>query len=114
MSFQLCSAAIFAALLAAGPLWAATAYVSNEGSGTVSIIDTTTDKVLSTGSFARKPRGIAISKDGARLYLSDQTANALVVVDTANRQVVATIALGDSPEAIYVSPDGKWLSAAIE
>ncbi len=62
----------------------------------------------------RKPRGIAIDRDGSRLYLSDQTANALVVVDTAKSQVLATIALGDSPEAIYLSPDGKWLSAAIE
>jgi len=100
--------------LLAGPLWAATAYVSNEGSGTVSVIDTATDKITSTGKFAKKPRGIAIHPDGSRLYLSDQTANALVVVDTAKLQVLATVALGDSPEAIYVSPDGKWLSAAIE
>ncbi len=54
MSFRLCGAAIFAALLVSSPLRAATAYVSNEGSGTVSIIDTATDKVTSTGSFAKK------------------------------------------------------------
>ena len=87
MSFRLCGAAIIAAMLVSSHTWAATAYVSNEGSGTVSIIDTATDKVTSIGTFAKKPRGIAIDRDGSRLYLSDQTANALVVVDTAKRQV---------------------------
>src|SRR5690242_725656 len=96
------------------PVFAATAYVPNEGSATISVIDTATDKVTDTLRFGKKPRGIAVSPDGTRLYLSDQTGNALVVVDTAKREAVATIALGDSPEAIYVSADGKWLSAAIE
>ena len=62
---------------------AATAYVPNEGSGTISVIDTTTDQVTGTIRHGKKPRGIAIAKDGKRLYLSDQTGNALVVVDPA-------------------------------
>ena len=55
MSLQLRGAAALAILLAACPLWAATAYVSNEGSGTVSIIDTTTDSVIATPRSARNP-----------------------------------------------------------
>ena len=86
----------------------------NEGSATISVIDTATDKVTATIRLGKKPRGIAISADGSRLYLSDQTGNALVVVDLAKNATLATIPLGDSPEAIYLSPDGKWLSAAIE
>jgi YVTN family beta-propeller protein len=93
---------------------AATAYASNEGSGTVSRIDTATDRVTATITTGGKPRGIALSLDGTKLYLSDQEANALVVVDTAQKKQVAKVPLGDSPEAIYLSPDGKWLSAAIE
>ena len=57
------------------------AYVPNEGSATISVIDTATDKVVSTLRFGKKPRGIAVAPDGKRLYLSDQTGNALVVVD---------------------------------
>src|SRR5512137_423405 len=101
---------LFAAAASAAP----TAYVPNEGSSDISVIDTATDKVTATLKFGQKPRGIAISADGTRLYLSDQTGNALVVVDTGKRAVIATIALGDSPEAIYLSPDGKWIAAAIE
>ena len=64
------------------------AYVSNEGSSSVSIIDTATDKVVSTMKIGQKPRGIAISPDGKRLYISDQTANALRVIDTDKNEVV--------------------------
>ena len=92
----------------------ATAYVPNEGSATISVIDTATDTVTGSLRHGEKPRGIALSADGTRLYLSDQTGKALIVVDVAGNSVAATIPLGDSPEAIYLSPDGKWLSAAIE
>src|SRR5262245_39178631 len=102
------------AFVACGLAEAGTAYVSNEGSGTVTAIDVDTNKVTGTLRNAKRPRGIAIAKDGSRLYLSDQTANALVVVDLSKATTLATIALGSSPEAIYLSPDGKWLSAAIE
>src|SRR5664279_5318191 len=100
MALPLSLGIALAAMLATPMLHAATAYVSNEGSGTVSIVDTATDQVTATGRFGTKPRGIAIAPDGARLYLSDQKANALVVVDTAKREAIATVPLGDSPEAI--------------
>ena len=100
----LCSAAL------AAPL----AYVSNEGSASVSVIDTATDKVTTTFKVGTKPRGIALSPDGKRLYISDQTSNSLLVIDPTTGAVVSRTLLGDSPEAIYVSGDGKWLSAAVE
>ncbi len=37
------------------------AYVSNEGSASVSIIDTASDKVTATFKVGTKPRGIALS-----------------------------------------------------
>ena len=57
------------------------AYASNEGSASISVIDTATDRVVATLKIGAKPRGIAISADGSRLYVSDQTANALLVHD---------------------------------
>jgi YVTN family beta-propeller protein len=85
----------------------------NEGSATISVIDTATDKVTDTLRFGKKPRGIAISRT-ARACICPIRPDALVVVDTAKREIVATVPLGESPEAIYLSPDGKWLSVAIE
>ncbi len=77
--FALAALLAFPLACIAGPL----AYASNEGSGTVSVIDTATDTVKATLRVGKKPRGIALSADGKRLYLSDQELDALVVVDTA-------------------------------
>src|SRR5512141_21180 len=56
------------------------AYVPNEGSATVSVIDTATDRVVDTLKIGQKPRGIAIGRDG-RLYVSDQPTGAVIVYD---------------------------------
>src|SRR5688500_4928707 len=102
-------------LVAAGMVSAAPfAYVPNENSGSVSIIDTATDKVVGELRTGGKPRGIAVSPDGARLYLSDRASNSLLVVDLARREVEKRIPLGQSPEGISLSRDGRWLAAAIE
>ena len=55
------TAGVFGATAAvAAPL----AYASNEGSASVSVIDTSTDKVVATLKFGDKPRGIALSAGG--------------------------------------------------
>lgn len=107
-------------LLAAALAWphaaraAPFAYVPNEGSGTLSVIDTATDQVVATIPAGKKPRGTVIAPDGARAYVSDQPGNRLVVVDLAARKAVGAVALGESPEGVGMSPDGRWVAAAVE
>src|SRR5919106_1315763 len=45
------------------------AYVPNEGSGTISIIDTAADAVIGEINTGGKPRGIALSRDGRLIYV---------------------------------------------
>ncbi|MBU3709591.1 MAG: hypothetical protein FGM20_10875, partial [Burkholderiaceae bacterium] len=44
------------------------AYVQNEKSGSVSVIDTATDEVVADIKAGDKPRGAALSADGRWLY----------------------------------------------
>lgn len=104
------SLALVAFAVAAEP----NAYVANEKSGTVSIVDTARDAVSGEIRTGTKPRGMAASRDGKSLYVSDQAANALLVVDVAKRAVVSKVDLGESPEGVYISADGKWIAAAVE
>ena len=101
---------IAASLAQAAPF----AYVTNEKSGTISVIDTVSDTVVGEIRAGKKPRGAAFASDGKLLFVSDQPNNNLMVVDVEGRKVVATIALGDSPEGVYASSDGTLLAAAIE
>ncbi len=88
------------------------AYVANEKSGTISIIDTATDVLVGTINSGGKPRGQAVSLDGSTLYASE--SNGLLVIDIANRTVSSKIDLGDSPEGVGISADGKWVAVAVE
>ncbi|HWH42688.1 MAG TPA: beta-propeller fold lactonase family protein, partial [Usitatibacter sp.] len=103
-----------AALAITGALAAPFAYVSNEGSGTISVIDTATDTVVRTITAGEKPRGITTSRDGSRVFVTEQAANALVAYDTASGERAGTVPVGRSPEATYLSPDGRTLSVAVE
>jgi YVTN family beta-propeller protein len=90
------------------------AYVANEGSGSLSIIDTARDTVIGEIPAGKKPRGTVITRDGLTAYVSDQPNNRLLVIDLAQRRVSGDIALGESPEGVGLSPDGRWVVAAIE
>lgn len=75
------------------------AYVPNEGSGTVSVIDTKTDALVADIAVGGKPRGIAASPDGSRVFVSDQATSTLHVLRAKQRDEEAAIAVGESPEA---------------
>src|SRR2546423_12991000 len=88
------------------------AYVPNERSGTVSVIDTASDRVVATVKTGGKPRGIAATPDGRRLYVSDQPSGSLVVVDLATREVAERIPVGKSPTGVEIARDGAWIAVA--
>src|SRR2546428_12655035 len=88
------------------------AYVPNERSGTVSVIDTASDRVVATIKTGGKPRGIAASPDGRRLYVSDQPNGSLVGGDLAAREISEQIPVGKSPEGVTNSRDGAFIALA--
>ncbi len=59
-SFAIAVSFCFAMAASAAPL----AYVSNEGSASVSVVDTGSNAVVATFKVGGKPRGIALSLDG--------------------------------------------------
>ena len=92
------SAVVWTAAAAAAPF----AYVPNEGSASISVIDTATDRVTATLKLAQKPRGIAVSLDGSRLFISDQTANALITIDLGKPSWTYAMARGSASGFLFV------------
>ncbi|HLE69048.1 MAG TPA: hypothetical protein VJH87_05160, partial [Vicinamibacteria bacterium] len=45
-------------------------YVSNEDSGTLSVISTDTLEVVATIEVGKRPRGVRAGRDGARVYVA--------------------------------------------
>lgn len=83
------------------------AFVSNNGSGTVSVIDTTTlpPSVIATVNVGSFPNGVAISPDGASAYVANAGSGTVAVIDTTTL-LVTPVPVGARPAWIAFTPDG--------
>ena len=90
------------------------AYATNEGAGTISVIDIATDTVVSTIETGGKPRGLTLCKGSKKLYVTEQNKAQLWVIDPVKGVIEQRVSLGESPEAVYCSPNGEWLGVANE
>ena len=109
------AALALSALTFSAPAWSqARAYATNEGAGTVSVIDMETDTVLSTIETGGKPRGLAVCKGSKKIYVSEQNSEELWQIDPVGGKIEKRVKLGESPEAVYCSPKGDLLGVANE
>ncbi len=92
-------------------------YTANASSDTVSVIDTTTDRVTATigvglvpgGPKGATPDGLVASPDGTRLYVALAGENAVAVVDVASRKVLGFVPTAWYPADVDLAADGKRL-----
>jgi YVTN family beta-propeller protein len=89
--------------------------VTNEISGTVSVIDVAQHAVLGSielpGASA-KPVGIVVSPDSRWVYVATGGNNAVAVIDAKSARVLTSIPVGRRPWGIAMSPDGTRLYTA--
>lgn len=82
------------------------AYITNNGSNDVSVIDTASNKVTATIPVSANPGGIAINPRGDRAYVVNAGSNNVSVIDTTSNRVIFNIPVGDNPSDIAVNPTG--------
>ena len=106
------------------------AYVTNEDSQNLTVIDTRTNSVVATIPVGTRPRGVKVSPDGRTVYVAlsgspkcppsmpdeeceklkaDKTKDGIAVVDVAARRVTRVLPGGSDPEQFDISNDGKRL-----
>lgn len=84
-------------------------YVTNAYSGTVSVIDLSSNVVTNTINVGVEPMGVAVSPNGTRVYVANSVSNSLSVINASTEAVIAVVdlsALGTSPRAISVTNNG--------
>ena len=79
---------------------AATAYVSNERSNTVSVIDTNKWEVVKTIKVGQRPRGIAYTKDQKYVLVAVGDDDTIQMIDTGTNQVVGTLPSGQTRSSL--------------
>ena len=106
------------------------AYVTNEGSGEVTIIDVALDSVVGTIPVGTRPRGSRVSPDGTKLYVAlsgsprcpptmpdeeceklraDKSKDGIGEIDLGARKVTRVLPGGSDPENFDISQDGTKL-----
>lgn len=71
---------------------------------TVTMTPTTTDILVGIG---RRPTGVAVTPDGAKIYVTNRLDNTVSVIDTGTNLVTTTIAVGLEPAGLAISPDNS-------
>ena len=111
------------------------AYVTNEGSEELTIIDTRTDSAVATIPVGTRPRGVRVSRDGKTIFVAlsgsprcpptmpdaeceklkaDKSKDGIAVVDAASRKVTRVLPGGSDPETFDISRDGATLFVSNE
>src|SRR4029079_845698 len=81
-------------------------YVAGDGSSSLDVIDTATDRVTKTLDVAKKPNGIALTRDGKLLLVTVYGEDRIALLDTATNEVVGTIPV-PKPHTVSVEANGK-------
>jgi YVTN family beta-propeller protein len=88
------------------------AFIANYGSGTVSVLDTTTSSVTATITLpsGAEPVSVALSPDGEELYVADAGNEDVEVYSTGTNDLAETVSTDLArPDALAVSPTGTYL-----
>ena len=99
-------------LAACAPIQPSTAYITNQGDNTVSVIDINQAKVISTIKVGKAPVGVAVSRKLKRAFISNVESSNISVIDTNSNKVIATIALQGAPVGLAMAPNNKTLYVA--
>ncbi len=111
------------------------AYVSNEGSGAISVIDVAADSVVGTIAVGTRPRGVRVTPDGRLVYVAlsgsprcpptmpdaeceklaaDKSKDGIAEIDAATRRLLRVLPGGSDPETFDLTPDGARLFVSNE
>ncbi|HIE92776.1 MAG TPA: hypothetical protein EYQ83_07880 [Acidobacteria bacterium] len=108
-------------------------YVTNEGSGDLTVIRGDTHEVTATIPLGKRPRGIKVGPNGQQLFVAlsgsppappgvdedtlpppDRAADGVGIVDIAEQRVANVLRAGTDPEQVAVSADGTRVFVANE
>lgn len=90
-------------------------WAANRADGTVSVIDTATNKVVETlAKFSQLPFRVAFTPDGKRVLIPDPVGGELIVFDAATRKETGRIKIEGGTVGIAVAADSRRAYVALQ
>jgi YVTN family beta-propeller protein len=96
------------------------AYITNQGSHDISVIDVASDKVVSTIAVGKSPAGVVAVSAVGKVFITNPESRNVSVIDMRTNGVIDTIPKADAPHearlqaplGIDASRDGKYVFVA--
>jgi PQQ-dependent catabolism-associated beta-propeller protein len=89
-------------------------FISNEDSGTVSVLNVATGVIEAAVQVGPEPEGVRISPNGRWVVVTSETGNAISVIDAKSLTVLASVAVGKRPRDAAFTPDSKTVYVSNE
>lgn len=105
---------LIAGALFSTPLFAGTAFISNERDNTISVIDTKSWEVVKTFDVGMRPRGILLNSDYSKLYVCASDSDRVEIYDAKTFEFITDLPSGDDPEQFALHPNDRLLFIANE
>lgn len=83
------------------------AYVTNQDSDALSVIDGGSQTVTSTIPVGDGPQGVAFTPDGSTAYVTNGASGDVSVLDVPGGTVTGAIDVGEDPISVTFTPDGS-------
>src|SRR5712691_5987799 len=84
------------------------AYVVQNGSNSVWVVNTKTDALVAVIPVQFSPLGVAITPNAAFAYVANFNSSSVSVIDTATNTVTATVGVGTGPSGVAITPNGAF------
>jgi YVTN family beta-propeller protein len=85
------------------------AFIANENSGSVSVLDITNLKIIKEIEIGKIPHNIVFHPNGLTAYVTVQGADEIAVVDVGSLEKIDAIPIGNLPHNLDITPDGQRL-----
>ncbi|HZG53484.1 MAG TPA: cytochrome D1 domain-containing protein [Pyrinomonadaceae bacterium] len=90
-------------------------WAANRDDGTISVIDTATNKVVETlAKFSQLPFRVAFTPDGKRVLIPDPVGGELIIFDAATRKEIKRIKIAGGTVGVAVASDSKRAYVALQ
>jgi serine/threonine-protein kinase len=87
-------------------------YTTDHMSATVTVLNASTNAIISNIPVGETPHSEALSPDGSRLAVTSFDGNVVFLISTTTDKMVAQIPVGKNPLDVAYSPDGRYIYTA--
>lgn len=89
-----------------------TAYVTNLGSGSLSILDLSSEKNIQTIQTGAGTEGVTTLPNRNEVWITNRSANTVSILDTNSNEIIKTMESSSFPIRAETSPDQRWVAVS--